>query len=149
MKTKFILSGGYADHLNEENNKFFREILNTEKKELKILLVIFAKEREVWPELKEKMVSQFERNKEDKKLSYEIAEEDNFVNQCRETDIIYMHGGKTLKLLEFLRKFPDLKDYYQQRQPFYILGAILGRLWFLLLYEAHPFFLIFEIEKRY
>lgn len=112
MKTKFILSGGYANHPNEENNKFFREILNTDKRKLKILLILFAKEIETWEEKEQAIISQFKINKQGKSLSYEVAQEDNFLRQCREADIVYMHGGRTLKLLETLKKFSNLKDLW-------------------------------------
>lgn len=113
MQAKFILHGGFASTPNEDNDKFFSEILNTEKKNPHILLVYFAKNAEDYEQIKEKDISMFEKNKNGKNLSFEIAREENLSNQIRKSDVVYLHGGKTLKLLEILKKVPNLADLFQ------------------------------------
>jgi len=109
MKTKFILHGGYAGRPNKNNDKFFKEILRGRQKNLKILLVYFAKRKLDYKRVKKEDVSQFEKSKGDKTLSFEIASKDLFVRQLKQSDIIYLHGGKTLKLLIELKKVSDLR----------------------------------------
>ena len=113
MLTKFILHGGYADHINEKNDKFFQEILNVEKSKLKILLVYFAKDISRYNELKEKNINQFNRSKGEKDLELEVAYEDRFVEQVKNSDIVYLHGGDNLKLLKFLEKYDGLEELFR------------------------------------
>jgi peptidase E len=115
MPTKFILHGGFADHVNEKNDKFFQEILSIDKNNLKILLTYFAKDFSKYKELKEKSVNQFERNGNKKDLDFIIADEDKFIEQVKEADIVYLHGGKTLKLLEALKKYDNLKELLRDK----------------------------------
>jgi len=112
MKTKYILSGGHADRPNEENDKFFKEILNTEKKELKILLVYFAKNESEYERMTKGDKYQFEHLKGDKELSFEIAEKEKFRAQVREADIVYLHGGRNLRLLKFLKAQENIKELF-------------------------------------
>lgn len=112
MKTKFILHGGYAKIPNKENDKFFKEILKGRQKELKILLVYFAKEKGSLKEKKNEDVLQFEKNNSNKRLSFEVADRKIFSKQVLRSDIIYLHGGKTIKLLSALKKVKNLKKLF-------------------------------------
>lgn len=112
MKTKFILSGGYAGRPNEKNDKFFKEILADEKNKLNILLVYFAKGTEEYERITNEVKFQFNKNKGNKELLFEIATEEKFAEQIKQADIVYLHGGKTLKLLEVLKKHPDLRQLF-------------------------------------
>lgn len=99
MKTKFILHGGYATTANRENDKFFKEILKNSGKNIKILLVFFAKEKSKYPEMFKKITPLFEKNKGKSNISFEIASKKNFLQQVAQSDIIYLYGGKTSRLL--------------------------------------------------
>jgi len=110
MLTKYILHGGYANRANEDNNKFFKEILSLDKKELNISIVLFAKEENEYNLKAEVIKNQFNINKSDKILNFTIAEEKNFVEQIKEADIIYIHGDETLKLLDTLRQYKDFSE---------------------------------------
>lgn len=109
MQTKFILHGGYAGRPNPQNDAFFKEILKNAPSNTKILLIYFAKEENEYPRIKNEDVSQFEKNKGDKNISFEIASEDSLLRQIDSADVIYLHGGQTLKLLAILKKYPDLR----------------------------------------
>lgn len=115
MKTKIILHGGYASHENSENDKYFKEILNINKKELSILLVLFAKPESEHDEKAKKVISQFAKNNNDKFLKFEIAQMDKFVNQIQEADVVYLHGGKTLDLLKALRRVNNLSELVKDK----------------------------------
>jgi len=112
MKTKYILSGGYAGRPNEENDKFFKEILSKEKDKLNILLVYFAKPFEDYERMTNEDQFQFSKNKNSKELNFKIANEQEFKDQIEWADIVYLHGGKTLKLLDTLKKYQNLKELF-------------------------------------
>ena len=110
MKTKYILHGGYATTVNEENNKFFQEILKSDKKELNILLVLFAEKTEKCEQRIIEVKKQFNINKSDKILKFSIAESKLFIEQIRDANIVYLNGGKTLRLLSALREHAYFAD---------------------------------------
>ncbi|MEK7179844.1 MAG: Type 1 glutamine amidotransferase-like domain-containing protein [Patescibacteria group bacterium] len=113
MATKFILHGGFANHINTYNDSFFKEILKDTQNNPKVLLVYFAKELDRIVVNKKEDVGQFERNKENKNISFEVADEKSFVEQVKTADIVYLHGGNTLKLLETLKKFENLEKLFE------------------------------------
>lgn len=110
MKTKFILHGGYATKQNHENDNFFKEILKDAPQNSKILLVFFAKEKSEYLKMLEKDTLQFRRNKGKHNLSFVIASQKNFPQQIAQSDIIYLHGGKTSRLLTELKNHSDFSN---------------------------------------
>jgi peptidase E len=113
MNTKYILHGGFAPHQKQEDDPFFREILKDAPETTKILLVYFAKEADRIPKNKEEDVDQFNKNRNQKKLSFDVASEESFLKQIEWADIVYLRGGDTIKLLEVLKKFSDLKGAFR------------------------------------
>jgi peptidase E len=107
MTTKFILHGGYAGRINTQNDAFFAEVCKDVPSEVKVLLVYFAKNESEYNRIQKEDIAQFEKNKGHKQLTFETASPDSFIDQVRKSDIIYLHGGQTLKLLEVLKKYPD------------------------------------------
>lgn len=112
MKTKCILHGGFTPHIKQEDDSFFKEVLKDTPREVKILLVYFAKEIDRVALNKDEDINQFNKNKGDKVLSFEVADENLFTEQIVKADVIYLHGGKTLKLLNTLKQFPDIKSLF-------------------------------------
>jgi len=111
MKTKFILHGGFTKGKTEENNsEFYAEILKDAPEGAKILLVCFAKNDERVPIATERVKTEFNKSKWQKEITFEVASEQSFVEQIKSANVVYFHGGTTLKLLEALKKFPNLKD---------------------------------------
>ena len=112
MQTKFILHGGYAKGVKQENDIFFSEILSSAPKEAKILLVYFAESDERVAGRTQDDHEQFEKNKGGRILSYEVASEQLFAEQAKTADIIYLHGGHTGRLLDALKKISNLKELF-------------------------------------
>lgn len=112
MKTKFILHGGFAKGEKQENALFFKEILNSAPDEAKVLLVYFAKDSDRIIKNQEEDIEQFNKNKGDKTLSFEVARVDLFPEQVKQSDIIYLHGGHSGMLLDALKKYPNLKELF-------------------------------------
>lgn len=115
MATKYILHGGYAGHTNSQNDEFYKEILKDTPDKLKVLLVYFAKEDDRIPVNKTEDLAHFEGNKGKKELNYEVATEKEFSQQVNRADIIHLHGGATLKLLEALKKHHNLKQLFEDK----------------------------------
>jgi peptidase E len=113
MKTKFILHGGFTPKSIQENDPFFKEILKSAPDNSKILLVYFAKELDRITSNKQEDILQFEKNKGNKVLSFEIANKNIFLEQIKKSDVIYLHGGSTVKLLDTLKKFSSLKESFE------------------------------------
>lgn len=114
MKTKFILHGGFAKgKTDEDNSKFYFEILKDAPEKAKILLVCFAKDNDRISDATTRVMAEFNKNKWQKEITFEIATKEKFLEQIRSTDVIYFHGGRTLKLLEALNEFPDFKNLFE------------------------------------
>ncbi|MCK5022013.1 MAG: Type 1 glutamine amidotransferase-like domain-containing protein [Candidatus Pacebacteria bacterium] len=113
MKTKFILHGGFTFGEEQGNDEFTKEILKDAPEKAEILLVYFAKEKDRIPKNKEEDINQFNKNKGDKGLSFKVATEESFEDQIKEADIIYLHGGLSPKILEIMKRFPNLQKLFE------------------------------------
>ncbi|MCR4279696.1 MAG: Type 1 glutamine amidotransferase-like domain-containing protein [Candidatus Zambryskibacteria bacterium] len=119
MSTRFILQGGFPKDGKQENDAFFREILSTAPQEAKILLVLFSKEADRVEKNTKEDIEQFVKNGGGRRLTFEVATEDKFIEEIRNSDVVYLHGGNTGKLLETLRKFPEFSKSIEGK----IIGA--------------------------
>lgn len=113
IMTKYILHGGYTRQRNELNDKFFAEITKDVKENSKILLVYFATDESNYEEFSKQEKNNFLRNSKLKSLIFEIATKDNFIEQIKESDVIYIRGGDTFKLLNILKQFPAFSNAIQ------------------------------------
>ncbi len=112
MNIKYILNGGFNINNTENNNdEFYLEILKDAPESSSVLLVLFANEYERFVPKKERIASEFKQVTKAQKLSFEIANEQDFISQIKKADIVYFVGGKNIKLLEVLNRFPELVNY--------------------------------------
>ena len=105
--TKFILHGGYTSKKNYLNNNFFKETTKGLEGKVKILLVYFASEEFDYERKLEEDKDNFLRNSDNENLKFEIANKDNFIEQIKNSDVVYIRGGDTFKLLEILKSYPE------------------------------------------
>jgi len=110
MKTKVIVSGGYADEPNELNALFFQEILRDTADEITILLILFSKPDSEAGIKSKVVIQQFDRVKGNKKIHYVIANHDDLEQQISESDVVYVRGGFTLQLIDAIAKHPKFVD---------------------------------------
>ncbi len=105
MNTKYILHGGFKEGIKQENNIFFSEILKGTPQSVKVLIVYFATDNgeKYFPE----DIEQFEKNGEGKNICFQIANEKEIEKQIYWADIVYLHGGSSLKIIEKMKQFPD------------------------------------------
>lgn len=112
MNTTYFLHGGMPHHINSRNELFIKEVLKHTSENIKMLLVYFAQEEARVPDCKEEDITQYNLNKGSKNISYEIADENIFLEQIIRSDIIYLRGGNTLKLINTLKKFKNLRQLF-------------------------------------
>lgn len=54
----------------------------------------------------------FNKNKELKNLEFRIATTESFLEDCKWADVIYLHGGRTIKLMERLNHYKNLGQIF-------------------------------------
>ncbi|MEI6850750.1 MAG: Type 1 glutamine amidotransferase-like domain-containing protein [Candidatus Saccharibacteria bacterium] len=117
MSIKYIIHGGNAQDKNEANAKFFREILSDFTDDANILLVQFAAVPEKQDVYKTRHISQFEDVSNGRKLNFQVAEVDKFIEQVKWANVLYLcgssGGGATLRLLNTMRNFGNLKELFE------------------------------------
>ncbi len=117
MKTKFVLHGGFAKEKApvQENDALFQEMLKDTSENVKILLVYFA-EREEMVELRiEQDKESFNKNKGLKNLVLKVTSKETFIEDCGWADVIYLHGGKTTRLMEVLNTYQNLNEVFKDK----------------------------------
>ena len=101
--TKYILVGGYIHKAQDGGKSFCEELIkDINNKPVKILDCMFARKREDWQVSIEKDNVFF--SKFIKDFILELADPENFTEQVKNSDIIYLRGGYTLPLIELLNK---------------------------------------------
>jgi peptidase E len=114
MKTTIIMHGGFEPGNQEkDSSRFYTEILKHAPDNARVLVVPFAKEPERIPAATEKIIRQLNSNKWQDKITIEVAEKQSFAEQITRSDVIYLQGGATLKLLAALQEFPKFKEWCQ------------------------------------
>ena len=108
--TKFILHGGFTRVDNELNRSFFRELVKDVPSGGTVLLVYFARKND-------EIEVRFKQDKEliqnqtnNKSFNFVLATNDSFINQVKESNVIFISGGDTDKLLTTLKEYSDFKE---------------------------------------
>src|SRR3989338_1528921 len=102
--TKYILHGGQARRDTESNKRFFREIAKDLNIPVRVLIVCFAKDKSTWAEVFEGTKRTFIAAAPEKEFQFDLADEnpDIFVGQVKIAHALYMLGGSTHMLKEYL-----------------------------------------------
>ncbi len=109
--TKYILHGGFTRIDNDLNRGFWAEVARDVPEDGTVLLVFFAAKEEDIPEKASSTIESIKTQANGKTLNFVVATEKGFLNQLTQADAVYIHGGRTPKLLKVLKKYPDLKKY--------------------------------------
>ncbi|MCK5641891.1 MAG: Type 1 glutamine amidotransferase-like domain-containing protein [Gammaproteobacteria bacterium] len=115
--TKYILHGGAAKRVTDDNKKFFREITSSLSDSVIILIVCYAMKEDVWDEVLEadkKTFSAFSRNK-NLKLVLADKQASVFLRQIKSADAIYIHVGNTHILKKYFDKVPNLENTWKDK----------------------------------
>ncbi len=108
--TKYILHGGFTRTDNELNRSFYEEIVRDIPDGGTVLLCYFAsKGNDILRKFTEDSQS-LKKQSYSKNLNFVLANEKDFIEQVKQADALYIRGGSTPRLLEILRRYPDLKQ---------------------------------------
>jgi len=116
--TKYILHGGYISNPSESNKQFFAEMVKDSDNQVTILCVYFAREKQEWSQLFEQDKKLFLERAKFKQPPKFILAQDNpekFIQQIRDSDTIYMRGGKDFYLIEFMKSIKNLKQLLKNK----------------------------------
>lgn len=111
MKTIYFLFGGATRKHYSKTKECFKECLNIPKDEINFLLVYFAKDEGRWEECKQRDIDVIA-PLTDKKINFVVADVENFENEVKKADVIYLQGGDTLKIKQSLHGF-DLQKLFE------------------------------------
>lgn len=104
--TKYIIVGGYVHKASDGGKAFCEELVKgIDEKPIKILECMFARNLEDWESSLEKDREFF--NKFISDFELELADLENFTEQVKNSDVIYLRGGHTRKIMELLTKNLD------------------------------------------
>lgn len=119
--TTYILVGG-----NEFADPVFGSNLSREVRQMapcpRLLNCYFATEKSRWPEKQEQMQEWCDKNFPEVKDS-QIALPDVFFDQISQSDVIYLHGGDTVRLIEALRALGIGRQTFQGK---IVIGSSAG-----------------------
>jgi hypothetical protein len=120
--TKYILAGGNDRDSVEYGQNLTAEILKTLTGDISVLSCFFSQPNENWQE----RISAFEpwfRENLGQNIRYVIASEAAFLNQIREADVIYLHGGDDDLLIGKLKNYPTLAASFKNK---IVIGSSAG-----------------------
>lgn len=113
--TKYVLNSGGIKRQPSLKKRFHQELVNGLGNSPKFLLCNFAQGREYW-EVKFQGYSDSiaEDMPEGIKPFFELAMPANFTEQCKEADVIYIHGGDDHLLQYWMKQF-DYKALFKDK----------------------------------
>src|SRR3989344_5462307 len=104
--TKYILNSGGLRNQPELAKKFFSEAVEGLRKNPRVLACYFAEPQEIWRQkFKEQKENIFKLFPEGVNPIFTMALLEAFVEQIKDTDILYMHGGDNYLVQSCLKKF--------------------------------------------
>lgn len=102
--TKYILVGGYPRKAADGGKAFAEELVKGFKGPVKILLCFFARSKEDWEQNMIDDQAFFKNHLNQKQLIFKIAEPDNFIEQIKWADAVYIRGGRVDSLFHLLKE---------------------------------------------
>jgi hypothetical protein len=113
--TKYVLQSGGIKNQPELKRKFHQEIVKGLGNTPKFVLCNFAQGREYWEvKFAGYLNTILEDMPEGVKPTFELALPDMFIEQCKNADVIYFHGGDDFLLKCWLKQF-NLKDLFKDK----------------------------------
>lgn len=111
--TTYMLHGGICGEQTENNKLYYQEMVKG-LDDPNILLVYFARELDEYEVLKNRDKANFQWANPEKTFTFTIANEENFVEQAKNSDVIFFCGGVTNKLIKAVQKQDaDLKELFE------------------------------------
>jgi hypothetical protein len=113
--TKYILNSGGAKHYPDLKKQWHQAVIESLGNTPAFLLCNFARGREYWEHKFEEYVASIAEDMTGNvRPTYELAMPADFVEQCSQADVIYMHGGD-IDLLQYWMKPFDLPKLFKDK----------------------------------
>lgn len=113
--TKYIINSGGIKNDPDRKRKFHQEIAKGLGNQPKFLLCNFAQPREYWEEKFPGYCDTIAEDlTDDVSPSFELAIPDKFVQQCKNADAIYFHGGDDHLMQYWMKQF-DLPAMFKDK----------------------------------
>lgn len=111
--TTYYIHGGDSSVLNAKNTKFYKYIFSKVKNKSKLLVLYHAKDRDAWIDKYTNDIDLINKIIPNNNLLFELGDSDliKLEKQLKNSDIIFIKGGSSLKLKEALL---PLKDKFRQ-----------------------------------
>ena len=116
--TKYVLHGGKIGEITENNKKFFREIFSGFQNKVNFLCIYFARDKKSdldWKNMFEEDKKQISSACPDVKINFILAnkKKEVFQKQIKRSKIIFLKGGNTSKLRDYLKEIKNLADLWK------------------------------------
>jgi len=134
--TKYIFHGGGVNPETGTNDSFYTELMKDLPDGGTVLLVYFASRTD---DNSERIAYDTEACKSFttvKNVNVVIASRENFIEEAKGTDVVYLRGGSTEKLLDTLREYSNLKDAFEIKNKT-VAGSSAGAYALSTLYSCH------------
>lgn len=132
--TKYYLHGGKAGSNSEDNKKFFQQLVAGFEKTVNFLCVYFARDREInkdwnWNSILDEDIKQISSFCPKTSFDFVLASEniEEFSNQIKNADVLFLKGGITPSLLKKLKWISNIENLFTNK---IIAGSSAGALVF-------------------
>lgn len=111
--TKYILHGG-AWQPSYDYKNFFTEMTGGLSGPINVLCVYYARDKETWDDRFAEDKIKFTTSSSEKVMNFEMAknETEDFIEQIKWADLIYMRGGDSHVLQGYLEKISNLENLW-------------------------------------
>ncbi|OGL30488.1 hypothetical protein A3F37_01280 [Candidatus Saccharibacteria bacterium RIFCSPHIGHO2_12_FULL_41_12] len=121
---RLIPVGGSSDKTTDITNNLVESMLRYQPDKVKVAFCVFARLEDDWAKVMDNKVTQIEKFVgRNKKISYKLLTDENFIEVSAWADIIFMPGGDPYILKEKLEKHGDLKKLWDNKV---IVGSSAG-----------------------
>lgn len=108
MAIKYILVGGRTYGAVDGGKSFCEEMVKGFEEPVKILICLFTRPSDSWEINFNQDKEAFTNNLSDKKLEFKLADPENFTEQIKWADAVYIRGGSAEEyIVDLFRKNPD------------------------------------------
>lgn len=123
--TTYILAGGADRKTPEFGERLAAEVHKKINRPVRVLSCLFAEPREVWSEKFASRMPWFQQFF-GAATDVELAFPDQFPDQARRADVIYLHGGDDVLLGHYLDAYNDIRDMFLGK---IVVGSSAGADW--------------------
>jgi len=109
--TKLILVGGYVRKADDGGKAFVEEMIKGFEEPIKILDCMFARYKEVWNKKFEEDKEFYKAKLPDKNIELRLANPEEFIDQVKWADAIFLRGGSSEELVRALQENIEWTKY--------------------------------------